>query len=295
MSYSNGVANDMDALRTALINACTAEGWSLSGEILSKGTTFIRLQIVSGWLTLLGGTGISAGALTGAAGAVSRIGQVNGIAITWPANYEIFVFDAEVYLVVNYNVNFYQWLAWGKSTVQGMPGTGMWFGASMFANNGTSVAMTQTGSLGSTGYNCPGLFYKELSMATVASTLESRVHTGLDGFGWADGGSANPGASAINSARPLLELLPNSWNSEAILLPIRAMQPRPSNKISLVADLQHARYTRIDNYTPGEVIALGTDRWKVFPWYRKDAANRNGGQSITHTGTLGWAIRYEGP
>ncbi|HLD65151.1 MAG TPA: hypothetical protein VJA19_03820 [Pseudomonas sp.] len=294
MSYSNGVANDMDALRSALISACTAEGWTLSGDILSKGTTFIRLQIVSGWLTLLGGTGISAGALTGAALAVSRIGQVNGIAITWPANYELFVFAAEVYLVVNYNVNFYQWLAWGKSTVQGLPGSGMWYGASMFANTTSTLAMNPTGSLSSPGYNCPGLFWRQLSQATNSNTLESRVHTGLDGFGWADG-SGNPGASAIDGARTLLELLPNSWNSEAILLPIRAMQPRPSNKISLVADLQHARYTRIDNYTPGEVITLGADRWKVYPWYRKDAANRNGGQGVTHTGTLGWAIRYEGP
>lgn len=296
MSYYTGTAVDLTGLRQALFDACVAEGWTLTGEILSKGTMFVRVQIVSGFLTFLGGTGQSAGALTGAAAAVSRIGTLAGLAIAFPVKYEIFAFTNEVYLVINYNVSYYQWAAFGKSTVQGLPGTGMWFGASCFANAPSTLAMTATGGQASAGYCIPGLFYRQRSYAG-STTLESRIHHGLDGLAWSDGTNAtsNPGASAIDALVPLLGMLPNTWNSEAILLPIRVFLLRPSNKTSLVADLEHSRYTRIDNYTPGDIITLGSDRWKVFPWYLKNSAARDGGSNIAHTGTFGWAVRYEGP
>lgn len=90
-------------------------------------------------------------------------------------------------------------------------------------------------------------------------------------------------------------LLPNRWNSEAVLLPIRGWKVRPENKITLTLDLEHARWTRVDNYEPGQLISIGPDRWKIFPCYRKNAAARDGGTGIDHSGTLGWAVRYEGP
>jgi len=82
-----------------------------------------------------------------------------------------------------------------------------------------------------------------------------------------------------------------------VLLPIRAYKIRPSSKVSLIGDLENARYMRIDNYAPGEVFNLGAERWKALPWHQKNAtpAGRSGGDGLTHTGTLGWAIRYEGP
>lgn len=88
---------------------------------------------------------------------------------------------------------------------------------------------------------------------------------------------------------------PNSWNSEATLLPIRAWKARPSSKISMTADLEFARHIRIDNLSPGDILTIGSDQWKVFPWYRKDVSAHNGGYFVNHTGTFGWAIRYEGP
>ncbi|MCP8465187.1 hypothetical protein NK553_14640 [Pseudomonas sp. ZM23] len=297
MSYSTGSAADLAGLRQSLFDACTADGWTLTGEILSKGTMFLRVQIVSGYLTFLGGTGQSAGALTGAAGAVSRIGLFAGQALVFPVKYEIFTFAAEVYLVVNYNVSCYQWAAFGRTTVQGVPGTGMWFGASVHADNAINIGMLHNGGSGSTNYCIPALFYRDRSFGTWgAGLVECKVHHGLDSLNWSDGvNTANPGASAIDALYPLLGMLPNAWNSEAILLPIRVFLPRPSNKLSLVADIEHARYTRVDNYTPGDIITLGADRWKVFPWYLKNAAARTGGANVTHSGTFGWAVRYEGP
>ena len=101
----------------------------------------------------------------------------------------------------------------------------------------------------------------------------------------------------MSPVNPLVSLLPNGWNSEAVLIPIRAYKQRFESKISITADLVHARYTRVDNYAPGEIIAIGGQRWKIFPWYRKDSTARQGtgGWRGAHSGTLGWAIRYEGP
>ena len=88
---------------------------------------------------------------------------------------------------------------------------------------------------------------------------------------------------------------PSAWNGESVLVPIQVITSRPSNLWSLVGELTHARYVRLDNLEPGQLITLGPDRWKVYPFYRKDATARDGGDGIDHTGTLGWAIRYDGP
>ena len=296
MGYYTGTANDMTALRQALIDACTqpAEGWAWNGttEMLSKGAAFLKLQVVSGYLTLLGRTSASAGDAPN----VARIGTFVSTAITWPVTYEIFAFAAEVYLVINYSADLYQWCAFGLSTVQGMAGSGMWVAASLATAAPTSINMTQTAGAGASGYACPALFWQTTYI--YAEVRNGWVHSDLDSQAWWMAQTVDGATVGVSAAAPLIGILPNTWNSEAVLLPIRAYKVRASSKISLVADLEHARYTRIDNYTPGQIVTIGSDRWKVFPWYRKNTASRNAGSSSgssAHTGTLGWAIRYEGP
>lgn len=291
MAYFSGSAVDMAAVRTALVDACVADGWAWDGsaEVLSKGVMFLRLQVVGGHLTLLGKTSAVAGNMPN----VVSTATIAGAPIAFPLAYEIFCFAGEVYLVINYNVDSYQWCAFGLSTVQGLPGSGMWVGASTAAVSDNKIFISPGGNGAgfNTGYT-PALFWRT-SSGSVGVFNNAAVHSGLDGDGWGWGDNLSP--IGANSLAPLINLLPNAWNSEAVLLPIRAYKIRPSSKISLMADLEHARYTRVDNYVPGEIITIGDDRWKVFPWYRKNSAVRNGGSSINHTGTFGWAIRYEGP
>ncbi|WP_339729755.1 hypothetical protein [uncultured Pseudomonas sp.] len=277
----------MAALRSALIGACVAEGWTLTGDILSKGTMFCRTVIFNGSLQIQGGTGIGAGSTL--AGASSRSCHVLGtgnLAVTWPAAYEIFVFPTEVFLVVRFSVDRYQWCAFGQSDIA-LLGTGMWFAAtaSMQASSGLGLGIN-TGNTSQPpglpfwyGYNSDG-------------ADNCRIHHGLDGGGWSTGADL---IGITTSASELIQLLPNTWNSEAVLLPVRAYITRPSSKLSLALELINARFTRIDNHEPGEVITFGSERWKIFPGYRKDVVNRNGGNNIQHTGTFGWAVRYEGP
>lgn len=301
MAYYSGTANDMTALQQALISACTqtAEGWAWDSvnEVLSKGSMFLRLQVVSGYLRLTGRTS----ATSGDTPKVVQIGPFTASlrplpVLSYPISYELFVFAQEVYCVINYAVDCYQWCAWGKSTVDGLPGTGMWLGATA-ADALTNypygfVIGNLDGKVNSGNNLCGALFWQITGSSGVYSDY---VHSGLDAQGWWWGQTSTADPVGIQPNAPLIGLLPNAWNSEAVLLPIRAYKVRLSYKLSLTADLEHARYTRVDNYAPGQVITIGADRWKVFPWFRKDSTARNGGSNITHTGTYGWAIRYEGP
>lgn len=300
MAYYTGTVTDMLGVRQALIDACVIEGWAWnsSTEVLSNGPLFLRLRVVSGYLTLLGrtsGTG-------GDAPDVVRVGDVGAFPVVFPVTYEVFVFATEVFLVINYAGDHYQWAAFGRSTVAGLPGSGMWVGASQGpvesdnVDTPINIQSSQGGNQGNGRLFSMALFWTtQFGDARWSLSNDHWVHSDLDGEGWQMAAGTSVQVVGIRDSDPLLDLLPNTWNSESVLLPIRAYKMRPQSKISLVADIEHARYTRLDSYEPGQVITVGPDRWKVFPWYRKNSAARAGGRGIDHTGTFGWAIRYEGP
>lgn len=296
MAYYSGSAADMSAVRTALVSACTNEGWAWDSgaEVLSHAALglYLKLQVVSGYLTLLGRTSAS----SGDAPAVVRVGTLGTLAVTFPVTYEVFVFAKEVYLVIKYSVDYFQWCAFGKSSVGGLAGTGMYVAATggALSSSEVTIAATSGGTTGIDGSTSAALFWT--TVATSGSAKNCFVHHNLDNRGWTlDDPSSTNYQVGVQSLAPLVGLLPNSWNSEAVLLPVRAFAVRPSNLVSMVVDLEHARITRIDNHEPGEIVTLGDDRWKLLPWYRKNATSRNGGQKVSHSGTFGWAIRYEGP
>lgn len=297
MAYINGSTTTLDGLRTALFDACTSNGWTLSGSVLHKGSVYVQILVQGAYLTIQGATGIDgSNNPTGLGPFYSRIGAVAGQALTWPMAYQIFIGTNpdEVYLVVNYNVDFFQYLAFGVSSVSGIPGTGAWYSASV-TQTSQYVSIFPYGGA-QPGYNQsapPALFH--LTNSDSAGVLQnSFIHHGFDSGAWSGSLYANS-ANAISAAQPHMQRLPNAWNSEGVLLPIQAYFARPSSKVSLVADLAHARYTRIDNYDPGQVVTLGPDRWKVFPWYRKNVSARDGGSNINHSGSMGLAVRYDGP
>jgi len=242
MAYYSGSANDMTAVRNALVSACVDEGWAWnsSTEVLSLGTLFLRLQVVSGFLRLRGRTAPTSGDMNHDV----QMGPFTGYSeaplpvLAWPLSYELFIFEHEVYCIINYSVDCYQWCAWGKSTVQGLPGTGLWVGATAAGAvsgyvYGGSIAVT--GGSGSGNWFSPALFWANYY------TLGGAVHSDLDGQGWWMGQSEAADPVGISHAAPLIGLLPNAWNSEAVLLPIRAYKIRPSQKVSLVADLEFSR------------------------------------------------------
>lgn len=316
MAYYTGSANTINALQTAIFTACTTSGWSLSGSTLSKGPLHMQIDVLAmggvGGATGLrfrGGTGVSGGVVTGAAPYASDIGTYSNAALTYPLGYHVMVFSDpdEVYVVVNYSADRFQYAAWGRSHLS-LPASGMWFGASLLSLNQMSVNTppifyaANSGPLGAYLYLQPMLFMRgEPQSSSSQGYTECNMLHGLDGTSWPTGGPPAPSPSAMPAGEQLLSMLPNAWNSESILLPIQLTVPRPSNRRSIVASLRNARYLRVDNHEPGDIVTLGPDRWKVFPWMRKNTVARGGmaaassNLSNIHTGTFGWAIRYEGP
>jgi hypothetical protein len=279
-----------------------------AANVLSKNGVFFRIGETATNITCLGGESDVMSNPGPDLVSIGRIFQRTGyptMEISFPCNYEVFGFDKELYLVVNYDVDRYQWMAFGKSTVPGLVNSGGWCGASVgrFTANG-SLADTTYVLMGTEfGGNIYGEIVPALFWTTNAGTSNCRncwVNHGLDSHGWTWNGSASSNPIGIRHVSTLLGLQPNFWNSDTVLLPIRAYKERPSYRSSLVVDLEFARLIRIDNLSPGDILTIGSDKWKVFPWYIKNSAVRNAsgvtsGTGVSHTGTFGWAIRYEGP
>lgn len=158
MAYITGTANSLSDLLAALRNACTANGWVLSGNVLRKGTCFAEIIAVPkvgltthadfGFLQVRGGNGIDSGnnltdtpldyaAAWPACGVIGPNGNDRGVSTytdwDWPVTYHIHVHASpdEVFLMVNYGAGqYWQGLSFGQSPSPGCPGTGNWVWAS---------------------------------------------------------------------------------------------------------------------------------------------------------------------
>jgi hypothetical protein len=182
--------------------------------------------------------------------------------------------------------------------VPGLPGTGNWYTASYTGQRPNSLVWANTWpyqgiAIDYNGTNGTGFFW----CSTYASAGNGYVHHGLDGGAWtaSSGGTSSPlpqlGATPFAYAS-LLARQPNQWNGQTLLLPVQLCIDRGSSKNSLIAQLQHVRYVNIANLEPGEIITLGTDQWRCWPFYRKGTGLHPG---ASDSGYLGIAVRYDGP
>ena len=327
MAYVTGTASSFADLKNQIETACTGNGWALSSGILSKSGVFFQLvaDMQDGYaqLRLHGGTSQTGTTLNDQppSGYGVKICSNAGHVIGFPVTYHISVFAApdEVYCVVNYNSDFYQQMSFGKSDVPGVGGSGAWFTGSKRSDielyNGTyghkmyifagwpKCAVTYC--ISGRGY-CGGLFFDDLGSAAGGDIFylgsASFVHTGLDATPWR---SMSGGVGELTGYRgagtnvgSLLMQLPNLFNSANVLLPIKPVALRKGGGVTIIANPKNARYLRMDNVSPGEVIEFGSESWKCYPFMKKDLSARNGVAYPTgaqHSGTFGYAIRYDGP
>ncbi|MDR0234622.1 MAG: hypothetical protein LBI31_07490 [Zoogloeaceae bacterium] len=318
MTYRTGIAQSFTDVRDAIVSAASDAGWTNhGGGALWRPGCAVKLTDTGTHLNLLGGTDFANGDLVSPAPNVVRMGTLmeNSVAtpIAFPALYDVMAFPEEVYCFINHNVLEYQYLAFGQGNVPGLPGTGAWVSGTLYYNSYSGPAGGFTGmysfALGPTsgGAITPGSWQTIRSSGAIfadqgnysVSTHAGQICGSFVHHGLTDA-VANPWSLGDilfgqGPLAPLLEQQPSNWNEGAALLPLRAYLPRPGGFMSLVADLRYARNVRIDNLDPKAVYNLGTDRWKIFPWVKKELAARNGGGNINHSGTLGVAICYDGP
>ena len=299
MAYYTGSVNSYAELQTALVNACTANGWALNSGILSKGRAFIKPSVSATngiGLVIEGGTGQSGASLINPSPQAARLGQpyANNYwpSVTWPAQYHIHlgISPDEVYVVMNTNVTDFYWLAFGLSSVP-MAGTGLWMAASSPRLQASTygAAMNETGGTQSQSYGCPVIFW--------ASSPYDVNYNSIAVQSAANGSWPMHTSVGITSLRPLIERYELVWNKAAVLLPAREYVTAPENKRQLLIDAAHARLVRLGSLEPGQILQLGPDRWRVYPFLRKNTASPNSAASnaMSHSGTFGWALRYDGP
>lgn len=303
--FYTGSAASFAALKTQIESALSANGWTVSGGIISKGDLYFQLVADTYGLTLLAGTGASGGALTGACPKSVKMMDFTLSPMTWPATYDIHVLDDpdEVYVVINYNVDKYQHLNFGRSNVAGVGGTGAWFTGSWDASVNRTSSQNKVytsinySQVGVAAYGLAGGFFFTTT-TTLPNQHASFIHQGLEGVAWAY--QYGPTVGYLKGPEHLASLfhaLPSLSSQGTVLLPITPLLIRGSQGQTMVAALAHARYCRIDNYVPGSVVSYGPDEWKLYPLYCKNTAARNGVSYVTgadHSGTFGVAIRYTG-
>jgi hypothetical protein len=295
MAYYTGTASSMADLLTALTTAAVANGWTWADSILFSGSCYVKLTAAADKIEALVGLGKSGTDITTPAPASTYLSAVlSQHPIVFPLVYHVFARGDEVYCLINFSTSYYSVLGFGQSPVDGAPGTGVWVAGTAYTSyaGGGGLVWSADGTIAggnfSAGNNSArsGLFI--VSGGEGGGTgAGCYVHHGLPGWSGlaVDMPKTQGGIKQLNA----LDNPSVSWNAQTMLVPIQPHIDRGSNKVSLVADLQHARYVRLDNLEPGDTITLGPDEWKVFPVYRKDASARDGGG--THSGTYGYAFR----
>lgn len=314
MAYITGSASNISDLMSALNSALTSNGWAYGSGNFTKGTMSFAIASVSNHLTIRSNVGGGPDTIKGCDGTMS-LGAIGASALQYPMNYYIHIHTSpdEVYLFVNESSDRWSWLAFGQSDVAGISGPGDWYAANITGSNNSFTTASIGIDFSTQYYQRNWGLFTECRHGNADNSVQpynSTVYHGLDGFKWSQMGedydnqtisspvfwSWSPViAAALQPITPLLKAQPNTWNSQAVLVRVQAYIKRASNKFSLVLDLGHSRYLRNDNYNDGDIITIGSDQWKVYPFLKKNITNRNGVQNSTHSGTFALAVRYDGP
>lgn len=327
MAYYTFPANDFAAIAASIRGLCAAHGFtSHAGNIMQKGTLFVTVGAVGQSVRIYGGAGMSGAALTDASSTYVQIMAVtHGANPSFPVTCHVHINDNpdEVFIAVNYNGAYWQWLAFGQSNMASvLPGSGNWiagtFGqdavaSAAFLCGHWGAAMSGFGGIagGPTGRRTGAGMFNMISGG--ARSVNSRIHTGYNAavnVGWssiADSNTVENECNAIMYQEPLLTATPNMWNQQTVLVPVVVTSRAPDQKWRVVARMQHIRYCRNDFHPDGDIIDFAGDQWKVYPFFRRniDARSANGGPvwsrhynppvsnvAVEHTGTFAHAIRY---
>ncbi|MCL2524605.1 MAG: hypothetical protein FWF20_07110 [Betaproteobacteria bacterium] len=331
MAYLTGTANSLQDLQNAFFAGLQSAGmgWSVDvgSGMASKGAINLFAEVVNLGTMNLSNVRIQNRNLIRFRVNDAPIAQAVGdmtdtpvaqsgpnYGIEFPCSWHLHVNTApdEMYFFVGYNITDWQWFACGCSSAPGITGTGVWA-------SGTKPVLPTGNTLNQS--NSANFISQNFTISNTAGGQQYRSSGGLfwtttfTNAGFSNVGNGNNvQASVFHSGMPVVDAnhqingwtdyvvgisavsthvssQPNAWNAESLLIPIRVFENRPESKWSIVGELRHCRYFRIDNHAPTELIALGTDQWRVYPWFRKDLTNRNGGQNIFHTGTFGCALR----
>lgn len=305
MAYQTGSANSYADILAAIVSVTTANGWTwdATNGVLSKGGLYFQLTTTSSYLRVLGGTGGGGGSpLSGYPYRWCAISNTSRTTIAFPATYYVHLHPTQdqVFVMLNYASVYWQWLLLGRASNFGYPGSGAYYGAALPRDfDGYYIPPGQ----GSQTNMVPATLEMDSTGSGNGSSPPNFVMLDqLDYTQWSGGELSQ--ANAIIRAWPecsqQIASQPNQWNQEIVLLPVRFVKARGSSLYSLIGEIDQIRFTRNTYLNDGDVITLGTEKWKVYPAYSKNASVPDGSLetptgSPGHSGTYAIAVRYDGP
>lgn len=231
-------------------------------------------------------------------------------AASWPVTYYLFYSASpdQIVCVVNYETDKIQMMVFGdivKIHSSAYVGGNWFFATKEFVSTllpnlqEISDVRIVSGRGTSTG-NQIGAFipFTGAGDSATGNSGNTGLHVEIDGNVWNTANSAGflyPITCTDETIRNVFRS-PNAWNQQAHLIPIHIQWAATANFMYL-GYVEHLRHIRVNNYNIGDIVTLGADKWKVFPWYFKNLAAPNGpvGNGFPNSGTIGFAVRYDGP
>lgn len=315
MPYQTGTFTSPADLIATIKSFATSNGWSSSGDVVYKGTVFTELLVSGNYISVRGGTGQSAGVITGPSSkTVYCLGEkrlppswLTTTIFDYPGTFWLFMDtgpDSIVCIMRSNDGLYFNWLTFGMSVKYATYTGGEYFGASFSSNDtGHYPGMCSYGQ--GYGYSwyletIAPLWWMPNDNFNVQSNflIRSDLDAGVNWLG-EDGWNTHPNGNAATSE--LFMRNPNNWTDQTILLPFYLSINRPSDLKSIIGLFPPARIARVINHEAGDLITLGADKYKVFPFFKKDTNYPDGhglNNSLTgagNSGTMGWAIKYDGP
>lgn len=314
MAYQTGTINSPSDLATLIGSFAAANGWAydaLTG-VISKGGCYVKLGSSSTVITI---TGSKNGTFAGS-DQCPRSSRIRDDA--WPAVATYHIFAAAdpdtIWCVMNFGTLYHYHIGFGMLQKYGSWTGGMWFHAQHprdTAEGGAKChAWIDGGTLVSNvgrSANC-ALFWDQKDYASWGAPFAAKVsylHCEVRGDIWPTSYNSNDGSLANtilcpSIIGPLHKCNPNAFNGQTILTPFELYLQNTDGHNMALGHVGHLRHVKLTNYNPGDVIQIGSDRWKLFPWYQINASSPDGvqpgfGSDPSNTGVLGVAIKYDGP
>jgi hypothetical protein len=309
MAYQTGTVTSTADLASVITNFAVANGWTLNSGVLSKGDAYIRLQVISGSEIRIDAARNGNFSAPDISPRYSRIFNT-----TWPstATYHIFAFSNPdtVWCTINFDVIKFQHIGFGMIEKYGTWGGGQWFHAQHTQEstsrdgNVTSYIDGNVDPVYSLNMSTEcALFWGARSGGTYLDNEPSKIQCDLRGNVW----EPPPSTTDVHVfmpqiVTPIHKTNPNAFNGQTVLTPFIPFLKGGDGYFMSLGHIGHLRFAKLANYDPGDVITIGPDRWKVFPWYIKDTTKPDGEKSpatwspyLPSTGILGVAVRYDGP
>jgi hypothetical protein len=302
MAYQTGQAASSAALLSVIKTFAGANGWTVSGNMISSANSWTELSTAarsydSGSYDSVELMGYDNAAKTTPSSSALGWGSTGTFTCLikpaqYPVTYHLFSHQspAEFFCVVDIGNGQFSWLAFGELDK----------GAATYSGGSYACAT----SFHSTDTRWPGYFYISGGQWLQGNYYPSGfflsgAHPNYSGFASGAVCARIDGPKWVTTfyglgSHYLHSRAINTWNNQATLLPIRVLMPVDQGYHMDLGCTPHARYLRITNYNAGDIITLGSERWKVFPFLKKDVVNPNAASGWA-SGTHGWAIRYDGP